>query len=150
MCVRYYGSDIVMSCLPWSGLGGSQRLGGCHPFHYECVAGLPHLLADFQYHGGQSLCGQVLLLFQWDIRGIFSHQRGRQQDPVLRSHLPKQVWGQVEECQNQLWQCGRRLSRTAASGESITPSRSQNPFRFSSAFFPLSHLLSFFVFVCYT
>lgn len=64
MCVRYYGSDIVMSCLPWSGLGGSQRLGGCHPFHYECVAGLPHLLADFQYHGGQSLCGQVLLLFQ--------------------------------------------------------------------------------------
>lgn len=45
-------------------LGGSQCLGGRHPFHYECVAGLPHLLADFQYHGGQLICWQVLLLFQ--------------------------------------------------------------------------------------
>lgn len=58
------GSHTVMSCLPWSGLGGSQRLGGCHPFHYECVAGLPHLLADFQYHGSKPVRWKILLLFQ--------------------------------------------------------------------------------------
>lgn len=52
---------IVSSTLA---LGCSQRLGGCHPFHYECVAGLPHLLADFQYHGRQPVCGEVLLLLQ--------------------------------------------------------------------------------------
>lgn len=72
----------LILCLPSFGLGGSQRLGGCHPLHYECVAGLPHLLADFQYHGCQLVCGQVLLLLQSDVRRIFSRRRGQQQDPV--------------------------------------------------------------------
>lgn len=63
---------VVSFSPPSSGPGGSQRLGGCHPFHYECVAGLPHLLADFQYHGRQLVCGQVQLLLQWDVGGVLS------------------------------------------------------------------------------
>ena len=100
--LRLVPGSHVISCLPWSGLGGSQRLGGCHPFHYECVAGLPHLLADFQYHGGQLVCGQVLLLFQSDVRGILPRRCGQQQDPVRGPHNGEQYRGQVEERQDQL------------------------------------------------
>lgn len=135
-------SHSVISCLPWSGLGGSQRLGGCHPFHYECVAGLPHLLADFQYHGGQLVCGQVLLLFQSDIRGILFSWQGQQQDRVWGPHAPKLYGGQVEERQDQLWQCGRRLPGPAASGESVAPSLLSFHFLFHT------NLVSFLIFLC--
>ena len=60
------GPHSLLPCLS-SGLGGSQRLGGRHSLHHECVAGVPHLLADFQYHGGQHVCGQVLLLLERDV-----------------------------------------------------------------------------------
>ena len=31
--------------------GGGECLGGRHPLHHECAAGVSHLLADFQHHG---------------------------------------------------------------------------------------------------
>lgn len=40
--------------------GGGECLAGCHPLHHERSAGLPHLLADIQHHGGEPLCGEVL------------------------------------------------------------------------------------------
>lgn len=46
-------SCFILKLFPTpSNTGGCQRLGWRYPFHYECVVGLPYLLADFQHYGG--------------------------------------------------------------------------------------------------
>lgn len=113
-------SYTVSPCLSYSALGGSQRLGGCHPLHYECVAGLPHLLADFQYYGCQSVCGEVLLLLQPDWKGILWARCGQQQIWVLSVNWSELHWGALEERQNQLWQRGCWLPGSSASGKTVS------------------------------
>lgn len=42
--------------------GGSERIGGCHPFHHECPPGVSNILADIQYYGSESVCWKILPL----------------------------------------------------------------------------------------
>lgn len=81
-----------------SNAGGSQRFGWCNSFHYECIAGLPYILADFQYHGGQLVCWQILLLLQRDSRRQIFIRRCKQQDGLRESYIPKLHRSQMEKC----------------------------------------------------
>ncbi len=111
-------SYTVQPCLLYSALGGSQCLGGCHPFHYECLAGLPHLLADFQYHGCQHVCGKILLLLQCDWKSTVRNWCSQQQIRMPSIGRTELHWGALEKRQNQLWQCGFWLLGSTASGKS--------------------------------
>lgn len=52
-CLLSPASCFILKLFPTpSNTGGCQCLGWRYPFHYECLVGLPYLLADFQHYGG--------------------------------------------------------------------------------------------------
>ena len=94
--------------------GGRERSDRGDSLHHERAAGVSHLLAHLQHHGRQPVRRQVRPLCQ----PHRPHLRGRlhQQQVGVRG-AQRHLALLLDQSQGQLRQRGRRIPRSAASGE---------------------------------